>query len=250
VKKPSVFQELPILGILHAGHRVRHKHFESSTRDLSLDGKRILDAGCGQGAYSLWLASRYPTSHIVALDLDPTAIDIAKSEQRAKQVDNVTFAVGDLANLSAECQYDLVCSIDVMEHIPNDTIVFRNIYRALAQGGEALIHVPLQEPRRFWGRFRDYTHDPSVGHIREGYKEQELLSKLEQQGFRICKKRYTFGWAGELAWELYKLFERSSKLFRLLIHPAVMILSGIEVAFPVKRGNGLLLRADKAEAAK
>ncbi|WP_062996829.1 class I SAM-dependent methyltransferase [Nocardia jinanensis] len=54
----------------------------------------VLDAGCGEGAISLYLAERGFTT--VGLDLAPTAIESARAEARRRGLDNATFEVTDI----------------------------------------------------------------------------------------------------------------------------------------------------------
>lgn len=52
----------------------------------------------------------------------------------------------DLMALADEERFDLFYASHVMEHVPDDAAVLRNIYRALKPGGEAWLIVPL------WGK--------------------------------------------------------------------------------------------------
>src|ERR1700742_966498 len=54
-----------------------------------------LDVGCGWGAVSLFLAERGVTT--VALDLSPTAIDLAKAEAAKRGLTNASFEVPDIS---------------------------------------------------------------------------------------------------------------------------------------------------------
>lgn len=49
----------------------------------------------------------------------------------------------DLMALVSEQEYSLVYLSHVMEHVPDDVLVLRNLYRALKPGGEAWFLVPL-----------------------------------------------------------------------------------------------------------
>lgn len=58
----------------------------------------VLDAGCGEGAASLYLAERlYKT---VGLDQSPTAIKLARAEAARRGVNNVSFAVADISSFT------------------------------------------------------------------------------------------------------------------------------------------------------
>ncbi|MCG8432262.1 MAG: cobalamin-dependent protein, partial [Candidatus Omnitrophica bacterium] len=75
---------------------------------------RILDAGCGDGMYSLYLARLFPAAHIDACDREGAEI---KNNLRAKDevsLSNVLFEEGDLARLSCTGRYDLFICISVL----------------------------------------------------------------------------------------------------------------------------------------
>jgi len=55
----------------------------------------------------------------------------------------------DLCNLPFESNtYDLILCNHVLEHIPNDKLAMKEIYRVLKQGGTAILQVPLDENRK------------------------------------------------------------------------------------------------------
>ena len=62
-------------------------------------GKRVLDAGCGEGAIWLALAERGHTT--LGLDASPTAIELARREAEKRGVTNASFAVADITDFSA-----------------------------------------------------------------------------------------------------------------------------------------------------
>jgi SAM-dependent methyltransferase len=58
----------------------------------------ILDAGCGEGAASLYLAERGFTT--VGLDQSPTAIKLAREEAAQRGLSNASFAVADISSFT------------------------------------------------------------------------------------------------------------------------------------------------------
>lgn len=59
-----------------------------------LTGKRILDAGCGTGAMAVEMASR--GAEVVAVDISPALIDIAKKRMPAAYADQIQWVAGDM----------------------------------------------------------------------------------------------------------------------------------------------------------
>ncbi len=74
-----------------------------------LTGLRVLDAGCGTGLMTAELAARGAT--VVAVDIAPQLIDIARQRLPAEHAARVTFAAGDMTD-DALGQFDYVVAMD------------------------------------------------------------------------------------------------------------------------------------------
>lgn len=79
----------------------------------SLAGKRILDAGCGTGALALELAKK--GASIVAIDLSPNLIELAKERIAPADRQNIDFRSGDMLDDSLG-EFDYVVGMDSMIH--------------------------------------------------------------------------------------------------------------------------------------
>ncbi|HKU13477.1 MAG TPA: class I SAM-dependent methyltransferase [Steroidobacteraceae bacterium] len=73
--------------------------------------------------------------------------------------------------------FDLVCAMDIIEHIADDAGALRELTRVLAPRGTLLLSVPLHESH--WTAFDDF-----VGHCRR-YEPAALTVLLAQCGLRI-----------------------------------------------------------------
>lgn len=79
----------------------------------SLAGKRILDAGCGTGALALELAKK--GASVVAIDLSPNLIELAKERIAPADRQNIDFRSGDMLDESLG-EFDYVVGMDSMIH--------------------------------------------------------------------------------------------------------------------------------------
>lgn len=103
----------------------------------------ILDAGSGFGQYSYFLAKLSGEYSITAVDVKEEQIaDCNDFFNRAGLAGRTKFQIADLTQYSAENSFNLIISIDVMEHIEDDRAVFSNFYRNLKTGGWLLISTP------------------------------------------------------------------------------------------------------------
>ena len=104
----------------------------------AIEGKRVLDAGCGPGVYAEWLAEH--GADVVALDVSPKMVQLAKERLGAKarvlQAD-----LGQPLDLLADASFDLVLSALALDYIRDWTRVFREFYRLLRQPGHLVFSV-------------------------------------------------------------------------------------------------------------
>ena len=78
-----------------------------------LTGKRVLDAGCGTGALAVEAARR--GAEVVAIDLSPTLVDLARERIPADVADRVTFKSGDMLGKELGT-FDHVVAMDSIIH--------------------------------------------------------------------------------------------------------------------------------------
>ncbi|MBU1181330.1 MAG: class I SAM-dependent methyltransferase, partial [Proteobacteria bacterium] len=73
--------------------------------------------------------------------------------------------------------FDLVCALDIVEHVDDDDGAFAELSRVAALGAAFLLSVPLHPSQ--WTAFDDF-----VGHRRR-YEPEYLLAKLKEHGFTV-----------------------------------------------------------------
>ena len=73
--------------------------------------------------------------------------------------------------------FDLVCALDIVEHVDDDEGALAELGRVAAPGATLLVSVPLHASR--WNAFDDF-----VGHRRR-YEPGELVPKLAKHGFAV-----------------------------------------------------------------
>jgi SAM-dependent methyltransferase len=101
-------------------------------------GKRVLDLGCGEGYGADLLASH--AAEVVGVDLAPEAIYHARSTYRRP---NLRFLYGDIYDLQLEDNsFDVVCSLQVIEHLHQPERFMEEARRVLKPGGICVITTP------------------------------------------------------------------------------------------------------------
>jgi SAM-dependent methyltransferase len=96
-------------------------------------GKTVLEAGCGGGQHTSFIAP--VAKSVTAVDLNTA--DIAR--ERNRQFQNVTFLDGDIASIDLGEKFDVVLCIGVIHHTDDPDRTFSNLYRHLSAGGRMIV---------------------------------------------------------------------------------------------------------------
>lgn len=227
-------------GISGGGAYLRSVYFRKCLKDNKLEFKSVLDAGCGSGEYSFYLAKKYPDAIIDACDFDEDAINRNKNILNKTETTTINFLKLNLVKFFDPKKYDLIFSIDVLEHIEDDATVIKNFYNSLKWGGALIIHTPQKKQRHI---LKNYSwKEKCPDHVREGYSPDEMTQLLEKNGFNIIERTNTFGIFGEFAYIIGILLPKYLKpAFAILLN----CIGYIDVLARQKRGNGLLILAKK-----
>jgi SAM-dependent methyltransferase len=102
------------------------------------EGRDVLDAGCGVGYGTSFLAGH--ARRVVGVDLDPEAIAYARGHYAAA---NVEFREGDVQALDLpDASFDAICSFETIEHLPDGAAFLAEMRRLLRPGGVFLVSTP------------------------------------------------------------------------------------------------------------
>ncbi|MBX9658275.1 MAG: class I SAM-dependent methyltransferase [Nitrospiraceae bacterium] len=239
------------LGGLHAGLVIKGLYLQWKVAAILRQGGRsVLDAGCGPEAQlAVMLAGRYPTCSFVGRDLH-----VDREVRDAVRRTNVSVIESDLTRLDSSGEYDLVYSIDVLEHIEDFEGTLDRLVGALRSRGLLFIHVPSLDQRFWFGsgedeasdRFR--AHRSGDDHVYEGFTLSQLTEALERRSVTVLDARPTFGRWVSLLKETFSYGERHGVSgIGLLLLPAVLLTVALEILFVPKRGNGSMILGMKQE---
>ncbi|MCX7835805.1 MAG: class I SAM-dependent methyltransferase [bacterium] len=235
---------------------LREAHVKRHLLSLSLPKtSNFLDAGCGLGQYSFWLAKKFPKSHIVGADVKQHFLDSGNFHARKKGLQNLKFVPKDLLTLEEKQLYDCILAVDIMEHIEDDVDVFKRFYNALKKGGYLVVHTPgAKEDSRITTVNPKYQVEE---HVRAGYYPPELEEKLFTAGFQKVQLFPTYHpITGQWLWRLWQyvpLHIANLGWFGFFLLPFWFLLAyplGIplwlrDLYVPLKEGRGILAIAKK-----
>jgi len=126
---------------LYIGSRLRTKRLRRTVvPDLvslggRVDGRRVLDIGCGPGECVACELDDLGTAHVTAIDLDPKMVTRARRRLESYG-SQVTVDRGDVTTLAADDDsIDAVFNFAVLHHVPDWRAGVREVHRVLAPGG-------------------------------------------------------------------------------------------------------------------
>jgi SAM-dependent methyltransferase len=215
----------------------------------------VLDAGSGFGQYTWWMSRMNEQWQIRAVDIDSGHIEDSRVFFiKSGLSDRVSFQVLDLTSLEDKDNYNLILSVDVMEHIEEDVLVFRKFFNALKSGGYLLISTPSDKGGSDVHNEQEKSFIDE--HVRDGYSIEDITKKLSGAGFTNVKAWYTYGKPGNISWRLSMkypvkmlnasyLFFIILPLYYVIFFPVSVILNIFDLLLEHKTGTGLLVTARK-----
>jgi SAM-dependent methyltransferase len=136
---------------------------------LNQSGERVLDVGCGEGAYLKFLHEN--GKDVIGLELDPRLSRIARNFGEV--------VLGDVQHLPfREACFDTALLGDLLEHLEDDVKALKETSRVIR--GNILLSVPRVELR---------GHDPTHKRL---YSQEKLLSAIQASDLTCTKVQKWF----------------------------------------------------------
>jgi 2-polyprenyl-6-hydroxyphenyl methylase / 3-demethylubiquinone-9 3-methyltransferase len=153
-----------------------------------LAGKTAIDVGCGAGLMTEPLARM--GASVTGVDAAPENIAAAKAHAAGQglSIDYISAEIADVAG-----QYDLVTSMEVIEHVADPAAFIAALSNRLAPGGLMILSTPN---RTSLSRIAMITLGEGTGQIPKGTHDwdqfltpEELTEMVESQGLQVVETR-------------------------------------------------------------
>ncbi len=148
----------------------------------------ILDAGCGEGYISKYIYEKFPGIAIDAFDISENVINIAQ-----KGFSGICFTTGSVYSINKDNFYDLVISLEVLEHIEeperalNELLKVSNKYLLLSVPNEPIWRISNFIRGKY---IKEFGNTP--GHINH-WNAREFVILCSEFG-KIIKIKQPFPW--------------------------------------------------------
>jgi len=151
-----------------------------------VQGKRVLDAGCGGGFYSLLLSER--GAAVLGIDSSDDMIKIAKQKALKDRLD-AEFLTGNLSDLKIQDEeFDLVLSTLVLMDVKELDRTIAQLVRAVRKGGAIILSV--QHPILTAGSWERKEGEKLFRKLDHYFTERELETVWETHEKELVSFKY------------------------------------------------------------
>jgi ubiquinone/menaquinone biosynthesis C-methylase UbiE len=167
-------------------HNARFREVEKFIDPIP--GGKILDIGSADGVFTKVILAKSNAKEIIGIDVLATSVAWAKKHW--KKYEELKFRLGDAHKLKFKAGvFDAVFALEVMEHVFEPQIVFKEIKRVLKKNGYVVILVPSDNTlfkviwwfvTHFW-----WAKIWQDCHVQSFSTKHSLSSELKKAGFKV-----------------------------------------------------------------
>jgi SAM-dependent methyltransferase len=171
---------------------------------------RTLDAGCGNGAFSIYAARR--GNEVVAASFSEAELHKARRRAELLGVRGIDFRALDLRELEQQRaslgRFDQVFCLETIEHLRDDEGLLRSLANMLEPGGRVLLTAPFDGHRALYSEARDPHGLEDGSHVRYGYSAARLRELAEGAGLEVREEGFVSGFFSQKLTNLMRRLTR------------------------------------------
>ena len=123
------------------------------------EGTKVLDAGCGLGNTSIWLA-QHRKAIVTGITLVQKQVDTAYSLAKKQHINGAEFLVADYLNTPFDDNsFDIVWICEALCHAPNKSLFYKEAFRVLKPGGKLVVAENLRPKRPMTAENEKFLHE-------------------------------------------------------------------------------------------
>jgi SAM-dependent methyltransferase len=190
-------------------------------RHLKRGPLRTFDAGCGNGAFSMYAARR--GNRVLAASFSQEEQMTARARADALGIDGIDLRLIDLRELETRRgelgTFDQIICLETVEHLLDDEALVGSLAAMLAPGGQLLLTTPYDRHRPLYGETSNPSEVEDGSHVRFGYSQERVAELASGAGLRVVEQSFV---SGAISQGLTNLFWRLTA--RLGLTPAWLLI--------------------------
>ncbi len=142
--------------------------------------RSIISVGSGGGFHEAFLARLFPETSVLGVDLRTHEVGVT--------LPNLSFREGNLLDPAFAFSLppaEFVCSIECLEHIEDDELVFESMARLVLPGGALYVEVPFATENELSDPAVIKEHFEAHEHVRPGYTGERLVGLCQRAGLNV-----------------------------------------------------------------
>ena len=129
-------------------HEINPLRLDYIDERASINGKKIVDVGCGGGILAESMALR--GAEVTGIDMGEAPLEVAKLHQLESGV-NVDYRRMTAEQLAEEMpqSFDVVTCMEMLEHVPDPSSVIASCFKLVKPGGEVFFSTINRNPKSY-----------------------------------------------------------------------------------------------------
>lgn len=149
----------------------------------SLEGKMVLEVGCGRGVGVELLLTQFRAAHVCGLDLDTRHIKRARRRLEPRFKEHIDLYVANIESLPfADGGFDAVFDFGMLHHAPVWQTGIAEIQRVLKSDGTFFFEEVTRKALERW-MYRTFLEHP----VDNRFSEDEFITELIRHGLHPIK---------------------------------------------------------------
>ncbi|HEX3911279.1 MAG TPA: methyltransferase domain-containing protein [Solirubrobacteraceae bacterium] len=164
-------------------------------RRLRSGGLRTFDAGCGNGAFSIYAALQ--GNEVVAASFSPEEQEAARRRAELVGAEGIDFRTLDLREIEQHRaslgEFDQIICFETVEHLTQDRALVGSLSAMLKPGGRLLLTAPFDGHRPLHSEPQDPSPVEDGSHVRYGYSQGALRELAVGAGLELGEEGFISG---------------------------------------------------------
>ncbi len=164
-------------------------------RHLRRGQARTFDAGCGNGAFSIYAARA--GNEVVAASFSQREQEDARRRAGVVAIAGIDFRRLDLRELEEHRaslgSFDQIICFETIEHVSDDDGLVRSLASMLEPNGHLLLSAPFDDHHPLFSEERHPSGEEDGSHVRYGYSRARLRQIAEGAGLQVADEGFISG---------------------------------------------------------